>query len=109
MKILIACEYSGIVRDAFQSTGNYAVSCDLIPSSSPGNHIIMDAIEAINSDKWDMIIAHPPCTYLCKAQLWRCHIDKERYQKQLLAIEFFKSIYFSICPLIAIENPIGIL
>jgi len=109
MKVLIACEYSGIVRDAFTSTGHNAISCDLIESTSPGQHIIGDAIEIIYSESWDMIIAHPPCTFLCKAQIWRCLQDKERMKLQVKAIEFVKLIYNSKCALIAIENPIGAL
>lgn len=67
MKVLIACEESGTVRDAFLAKGHDAISCDILETSSPGPHIVGDALEAIRSQKWDLIIAHPPCTYLCNS------------------------------------------
>jgi len=109
MEILIACEYSGIVKTAFTSPGHNTFSVDVVPSSVPHNHIIGDAIEIIYSKKWDLIIAHPPCTYLCKAQLWRCNKSPDRMLKQRDAIAFFKKIYNSNCSQVAIENPIGVL
>jgi hypothetical protein len=109
MKVLVACEYSGIVRDAFASAGHDSWSCDLLPSMSPGNHIIGDAIEVIMSSAWDLVIAHPPCTYLCKAQLFRCTPESQFEVLQQSAIEFFKKIYYSPVQHIAIENPIGAL
>ena len=63
MNILIACEFSGIVRDAFIERGHNAVSCDLLPTEKPGKHYQGDVLDILN-DKWDMMIAHPPCTYL---------------------------------------------
>ena len=64
MKILIACEFSGIVRDAFIERGHDAVSCDLLPTEREGPHIQGDVLDIL-TDGWDMMIAHPPCTYLC--------------------------------------------
>ena len=65
MKVLIACEFSGTVRDEFLKLGHDAVSCDLLPSQSDkGRHIQGDVLDVINSEKWDLMIAHPPCTYL---------------------------------------------
>jgi hypothetical protein len=109
MKILIACEESGAVRDAFIRRGHHAVSCDLIPSSSGNDHphIVGDALETIRSQRWDMIIAFPPCTYLCSSGL---HWNKRRPERALLtekAFEFFMEIANADCDRIAIENPIG--
>src|SRR5487761_2173808 len=67
VNVLIACEFSGIVRDAFAAKGHNAWSCDLLPSESPGPHIQGDAIAAAYSQAWDLMIAHPPCTYLSRA------------------------------------------
>lgn len=63
MKILVACEFSGVVRDAFIAKGHNAVSCDLIPTEAEGPHILDDVLKHLNED-WDMMIAHPPCTHL---------------------------------------------
>ena len=63
MKVLIACEFSGVVRDAFIARGHTAVSCDLLPTESPGPHICGDVFDAIDLWEWDMMIDHPPCTY----------------------------------------------
>jgi len=109
MKILVACEESGVVRDAFIQRGHHAVSCDLIPSSSGNDnpHIIGDALETIRSRSWDMIIAFPPCTYLCSSGL---HWNKRRPERAILtdkAFEFFMEIANADCDRIAIENPIG--
>lgn len=109
MKVLIACEWSGIVRDAFIKNGHSAVSCDLIPSeSSRGLHYQGNVMDIIN-DGWDLMIAHPPCTYLCKAQIWRTLKEKERRLEQKNAIEFVQKLFESNIPRIAIENPMGIL
>jgi len=89
--------------------GHDAWSCDLIDTDVPGKHIIGDAIEAINTHKWDLVIAHPPCTYLAKAGLHKLINNPERQKEQKKAIEFVKAIYNSDVPYIAIENPIGAL
>ena len=109
MKVLVLCEYSGIVRNAFSSAGHEAYSCDLIPSISPGNHIIGDALNVLYSQNWDLVIGHPPCTYLCKAQLFRCKPGSKYELLQQSAVDFVKSIYNSPVEHIAIENPIGAL
>jgi len=70
MKVLVACEFSGGVRDAFIRQGHDAVSCDLIPSESPGPHIQGNVLEVINSGEWDLMIAHPPCTHLAVSGSW---------------------------------------
>lgn len=108
MKVLIACEYSAIVRSAFMRKGHNAWSCDIEDTDVPGQHIKGDVLTVIN-DGWDLIIAHPPCTYLAKAGLHLLNGNPERQQKQRNAIEFVKAIYNANAPYIAIENPIGAL
>ena len=105
MKLLIACEFSGVVRRAFADRGHDAWSCDLLPSddTSP-KHIQGDCLYHIHRD-WDMVIAHPPCTRLCNsgARWW-----SERKSEQLAAIDFFMRFTALHCAW-AIENPIGIM
>ena len=72
MKILVACEFSGVVRDAFTRRGHDAWSCDLLPTESPGQHIQGDALQHLD-EGWDLMIAHPPCTYLTNAGVRHLH------------------------------------
>ena len=114
MKILIACEYSGVVRNAFSRLGHDAWSCDILPSDSGGNHIHGDALLAAYSGNWDMMIAHPPCTYLTvTGNKWMKPEFNERFptrkQDRIDAIEFFLKLYDSPIPRIAVENPVGIM
>ena len=109
MKVLIACEYSGIVREAFKNRGHDAWSCDILDTEVPGNHFKGDVLEHLNKD-WDLIIAHPPCTYLSNAGAFRLYPEKgklnmERYKKGLEAKEFFMKFYNLDCK-VAIENPV---
>ena len=108
MKVLIACEYSAIVRGAFMRKGHNAWSCDTEETDVPGQHIKGDVMEIIN-DGWDLVIAHPPCTFLAKAGLHKLINDPERQENQRKAIEFVKAIYNCNAPYVAIENPIGAL
>lgn len=105
-KILIACERSGIVRSAFAARGYDAWSVDLVTSDRPGNHIIGDALETIRADHWDMVIAHPPCTYLSRAaaRYWSL---PGRSELSALALQFVLDIWNCDIPRLAIENPIG--
>ena len=110
MKILIACEYSGIVRDAFISKGHEAVSCDLLPSERPGPHYQGYLEDYIGSGReWDMIIAHPPCTYLSVSGYHWNYRRSERIKKTEYAIGFFMMIANRDCERIAIENPVSIM
>lgn len=108
-RVLIGCEYSGIVRDAFKSAGHDATSCDILPTSSPGKHLQCDIFEAIQSQAWDILIAFPPCTYLSKAGLHFCHKSHDRRTKRDKAVNFVKDIFNCQIPQIAIENPPGYL
>jgi hypothetical protein len=111
VRVLVACEFSGIVRDAFIARGHEAVSCDLVPSERPGPHIVGDVCEILE-DGWDMMIAHPPCTYLASSGLhWNTRIPgrEERTHESMLFIFNLMgvgSIAHRI-PKIALENPIG--
>jgi site-specific DNA-cytosine methylase len=107
MKVLVACEFSGIVRDAFLARGHDAVSCDLIPSERPGPHIQGDVLDHLN-EGWDLMIAHPPCTDLAKsgARWWPAKIADGRADS---AVEFVRTLRNAPIPRIAIENPVGML
>jgi hypothetical protein len=105
MKILIACEYSGIVRDAFLRLGHDAISCDLLPTDAPGPHYQGDVFDIIN-DGFDLMIAHPPCTYLSNSGVTWLHRDITRWPKLFEGAEFFKKLLNASIPKIAIENPI---
>lgn len=107
MRILVGCEYSGRVRDAFTLMGHDAVSCDLLPSESTGAHIQGD-ITPLLAKKWDMIIAFPPCTHLASSGA-RWFEEKRADGRQKAAIDFFMSIANADCQKIAIENPVGIM
>ena len=111
MKVLIACEYSGTVREEFKKLGHEAWSCDILDTEIPGNHFKGDVLEHLNKD-WDLIIAHPPCTYLSNAGACRLYpekgkLDMERYEKGLVAKYFFMKFYNHSCKKIAIENPVS--
>lgn len=107
MKVLIGCEYSGIVREAFAKRGHDAWSCDILPTDTPGRHLQCDLLTILN-DGWDLLIAHPPCTHLsgAGAPSWK---TKQADGRQQDAIDFVLKIYRASCPRIAIENPTGIL
>ena len=115
MKVLIACEYSGTVREEFKKLGHDAWSCDILDTEIPGNHLKGDVLEHLKLQKnqdWDLIIAHPPCTYLSNAGACRLYPEKgklnmERYQKGLVAKDFFMKFYNHSCKKIAIENPVS--
>ena len=106
VNVLIACEFSGIVRDAFAAKGHNAWSCDLLPSESPGPHIQGDAIAAAYSQAWDLMIAHPPCTYLSRAgaRWWK---RPGRAELADDAVAFVAALAAAPIPKICIENPIG--
>jgi len=107
MKILVACEYSGRVREAFRSLGHDAWSCDLLPSDDGSEfHIEGDVLSLLDGD-WDMMIAFPPCTYLCSSGLhWNKRVEG-REQKTEEALEFVRLLMNAPIGKIAIENPVG--
>ena len=106
MRVLIACEYSGTVRDAFIVAGHDAMSCDLLPTEKPGPHYQGDVMHVLDQG-WDLMIAHPPCTYLSVSGIhWN---DRARgWDETEKALEFFRLLLNAPIPKIAIENPVGI-
>lgn len=105
MRVLVACEFSGIVRDAFTKAGHYAVSCDLLPSERPGNHLQQD-IRTVDLSKFDLMIAHPPCTYLSYAgNVWLK--QPGRLEKRKEAFLFFMDLINAPVEKICVENPLG--
>jgi hypothetical protein len=108
MKVLIACEFSGVVREAFRKKGHDAWSCDILDTIRPGAHIQEDAL-AVMQRNWDLMIAHPPCTYLCNSGVHWLHRDKtgERWGDLNEAAWFFKELWnCHHIPKICIENPV---
>ena len=106
MRVLVACEYRGAVRDAFRRLGHDAISCDLLPSDAPGPHHQGD-VAPILSDRWDMMIAFPPCTYLCSSWM---HWTKRGLRDPKLtedALDFVRVLMNAPIQRIAIENPVG--
>jgi len=105
MKVLIACEYSGTVRDAFIARGHDAMSCDLLPTDKKGPHHQGSVFDIIDQG-WDLMVAHPPCTYLCNSGV--CWLDKKegRRDQMKAGAEFFKQLLEADIPHIAVENPI---
>ena len=110
MRVLIACEYSGTVRDAFAKRGHDAWSCDILPTDAPGQHYQCDIMDVIDKG-WDLMIAHPPCTYLSNAGARFLYpkgvLNDERLQKGLVAKGLFMSLYNAKIAKICIENPIA--
>jgi hypothetical protein len=105
VKILIACEFSGIVRDAFIAKGHDAWSCDVVPTERKGPHIINDVRNVLDAG-WDMMIAFPPCTHLANsgARWW-----KNKLHEQEEALRFVQTLLDAPIPRIALENPVGII
>jgi len=102
----VACEYSGAVRDAFRARGHDAMSCDLLPTDVDGPHYQGDVFDVIGNG-WDLMIAHPPCTYLCSSGLhWNGRVEG-RAAKTEDALAFVRALLDAPIPRIAIENPVG--
>lgn len=120
MRVLVACEFSGTVRDAFIARGHQAVSCDLLPTEKPGPHIVGDVLDILD-DGWDLMIAHPPCTYLTCSAEWAYSdgpyhqnvgpntlVSAPRRAAREEALEFFRTLLNAPIDRIAIENPVGV-
>lgn len=106
MRVLIACEFSGTVRDQFIRAGHDAVSCDILPSISKLGPHIQDDVLAVINDGWDLMIAHPPCTYLANSGNKHLYIESGREEKAQQAAQFFKKLLGSPISKICVENPI---
>lgn len=113
MKVLIACEFSGTVRDAFIANGHDAMSCDFLPTEKPGPHYQGDVMDILYSEHWDLMIAHPSCQYLSYAG--NGYLNEERYGdkakerklKRESALDFFMTLYNAPIKKVCIENPKG--
>lgn len=105
MKVLVACEYSGTVRDEFLRMGHEAMSCDLLPTDKPGNHY-QGRVEDIINNGWDLMIAHPPCTHLAVSGA-RYFYRKQREQSE--ALDFVRFLLNAPIDKIALENPISVI
>jgi len=105
VKILIACEFSGIVRDEFIKKGHNAISCDILPTEKEGPHYKGDVLDIIN-DEYDLMIAHPPCTYIANSGVRWLKNDRERILKMIKGAIFFKKILNANIKKICVENPI---
>lgn len=105
MRVLVACEFSGTVRDAFTGLGHDATSCDLLPSETLGKHYQGDVMDILG-DGWDLMIAHPPCTHLAVSGA-RWFKDKQAEQHE--ALEFVRNLLAAPIPRIALENPISVI
>ena len=107
LNVLIGCESSGAVRDAFIAAGHHAMSCDLLASEVPGPHFQGDVFDAIALRAWDIGIFHPPCTYLCSSGLHWNHRRPDRAAQTEAALDFVRRLMACKIPSWAIENPIG--
>lgn len=120
MKVLVACEFSGTVREAFAARGHNAWSCDVLPTERPGQHLEMSVLHVLEHDPdWDLMIAHPPCTYLTNAGVRHFHehvvsragnrariYGAARFMEMKKAAEFFNALWHANIPKICVENPI---
>jgi hypothetical protein len=105
MRVLVACEFSGTVRDAFIRAGHDAMSCDFLPTDSPGPHYEGDVLDIIGDD-WDLMIAHPPCTHLAVSGARWFHLKQKEQQESL---KFVSRLLEAPIPRIALENPVSII
>ena len=108
MKVLIACEFSGIVRDAFKEKGHDAWSCDILSTESPGNHIKDDILNHLNKG-WDLMIAHPPCTHLAVSGARWFTEGKKPWSLQIEALDFVRKLLDAPIEKIALENPVSVI
>lgn len=105
MKVLVACEYSGVVRDAFLARGHDAMSCDLLPTDVPGPHYQGDVRDVL-AVGWDLMVCHPPCTHLAvSGARW----FKDKRQEQAEALDFVRTLLDAPVPMICLENPVSII
>lgn len=114
MRVLVACEFSGVVRDAFSARGHDSWSCDLIPSDRNGNHLQGNVLDFLDMN-WDLMIAHPPCTWLCQAMRTnaarkdRPRISAAFERERNNAVKFVMDLFNSPIKKVCVENPIGYL
>ena len=105
-RVLIACEFSGIVREAFRARGHDAWSCDLLPTERPGAHIVGNVLDFLTWERWDLMVAHPPCTHLAvSGARW----FKDKVKEQAAALDFVRALMAAPISQIAIENPVSVI
>ena len=112
MRVLVACEFSGTVRDAFAARGHDAWSNDVLACEGGGQHIRGDCVDAITSQAWDVIIMHPPCTALAVSGNRWYGKGQPRHDERIAAIEWTTALWFlatSVSPRVCMENPVGVL
>jgi site-specific DNA-cytosine methylase len=106
VRVLVACEFSGVVRDAFIAQGHDAMSCDLLPTEVPGPHYQGNVLDVLVPDYWDLMVAHPPCTHLAvSGARW----FKDKRQEQEIALDFVALLLDAPIPRIALENPVSVI
>jgi hypothetical protein len=113
LRVLIACEFSGTVRDAFAARGHDAWSCDILPTERPGQHIVGDVLDVIGGG-WDLMVAHPPCTYLANSGAKHLYLGMkkeggpcpDRWTRMREGAAFFRALWTAPIPRVAIENPV---
>lgn len=115
MKVLVYCECSGRVRSAFRRRGHDAWSCDILPADDSDSHHILEvpggrSVLEDNPEQWDLMIAHPPCTYLALCQIWRKYKPGQEWRKpkEDAAVDFFRKCYEAKIPRICVENPMSV-
>jgi hypothetical protein len=106
MKVLVACEFSGIVRDAFRNKGHDAWSCDLLSTESDSQYHIEGDVRPLLDRRWDLMIAHPPCTYLANSGVRWLKDNSPRWESMREAAQLFRLLLWSVVPRVAVENPI---
>jgi hypothetical protein len=107
MRVLVACEFSGIVRDAFRAQGHFAASCDFEPTERPGPHYQGDIRDVLYDEGWDLLVAHPPCTHLSvSGARW---FARKGVAVQEAALDFVRFLLDAPIPRIALENPVSII
>ena len=112
MRVLVGCEFSGVVRDAFLRKGHDAISCDLLPSEAPGPHFQGDIMNILNRRTFDLIIMHPDCTAVCNAGNRHYGEGKEFYYERLASVEWIKQLWRKcrrVSKKVCFENPAGVL
>lgn len=108
MKVLVACEFSGTVREAFRAMGHDAWSCDLLPAADGGKHIQGDVLEVLDAG-WDLMVAHPPCTFLNSAGMHWTTRGKRDPEDTERALELVRALLAAPIKRIALENPVGVI
>jgi hypothetical protein len=106
MRVLVACEFSGRVREAFRQKGHDAYSCDLLPAADKSVYHFQDDVCNVLNDNWDLMIAHPPCTHLAVSG---AHLFQYKVTEQAAALDFVRTLLDAAIPKIALENPIGVI